>query len=109
MKLTISFKHLEHTTSLDEKIREKSERLEKYLDGNVTADWVCWVEDNHHWAELKVHGRKSNFFAKGSAETMYKALDVVVEKMERQLEKHKQMVTEKIHQDHSDLAKYSVG
>jgi putative sigma-54 modulation protein len=107
MKLTISFKHLEHTPALDEKIREKSDRLSKFFDDNFTVDWVCWVEDNHHWAEMKVHGRKSNFFAKGSADTMYKVLDVVVEKMERQLEKHKQMITEKIHNDHSELPKYS--
>jgi putative sigma-54 modulation protein len=107
MKLTISFKHLEHTPALDEKIREKSQRLEKFFDGNFTVDWVCWVEDTQHWAEIKVHGRKSHFFAKGSADTMYKVLDVVVDKMERQLEKHKDMITEKIHTDHSELSKYS--
>ena len=33
MKLKISFKHLEHTPALDERIKEKSQKLKKYFEG----------------------------------------------------------------------------
>jgi len=90
MKLKISFKHLDHTPALDQRIKEKSEKFEKYFQGNTTIQWFCWVEDNKHWAEIKVHGPKFDFFAKASADNMYKSLDLVVDKMERQIEKQKE-------------------
>ena len=89
MKLKISFKHLEHTPALDQRIKEKSEKFEKYFQGNTTVQWFCWVEDNKHWAEIKVHGPKFDFFAKACADNLYKSLDLVVDKMERQIEKQK--------------------
>ena len=58
MKLKISFKHLEHTPSLDQRIKEKSEKFEKYFQGNTSVQWTCWVHHEEHWAEVKVHGTK---------------------------------------------------
>lgn len=97
MKLKISFKHLKHTPALDERIQEKSKHFEKYCDASCTVQWVCWVEDGQHWAEAKVHGPKFDFFAKASSDNLYKCLDLVVEKMERQFEKKKDMWKNKIH------------
>lgn len=99
MKLTISFKHMEHTPALDQRITEKSEHFEKYFKGNVSVQWFCWVHNNQHWAEVKIHGPKFDFFAKASADNMYKSLDLVVEKMERQFEKQKDMKRNKLHKE----------
>jgi putative sigma-54 modulation protein len=99
MKLTISFKHLKHTPALDERIQQKSEHFEKFFQGNIHVQWFCWVQDNHHWAEVKIHGPKFDFFAKASADNMYKSLDLVVEKIERQFEKQKSLRRNKIHND----------
>ena len=89
MKVKISCKHLEHSPWLDMKIQEKSERISKYLNGNVSVDWVCWTDEGSHWAEVKVHNGHEDFFAKASTESMYKTLDKVIHKLERQLEKQK--------------------
>lgn len=97
MKLKISFKHLKHTPALDERIKEKSEKLEKYFEGNTSVEWVCWVHGDEHWAEIKVHGPKFDFFAKGCSDNMYKSLDLCIEKMERQVEKKKDIYKNKIH------------
>lgn len=101
MKLKISFKHLDHTPALDQRIKEKSEKFEKYFQGNTSIQWFCWVEDNKHWAEIKVHGPKFDFFAKACADNLYKSLDLVVDKMERQIEKQK----EKMHSHSHDTPK----
>ena len=106
MKLKISFKHLDHTPALDERIKEKSEKLEKYFQGNISVNWVCWVQDEKHWAEVKVHGPKFDFFAKASAENLYKSLDCVIDKMERQVEKQKDVLRNKIHRDPYSTPKY---
>jgi putative sigma-54 modulation protein len=97
MKLKISFKHLKHTPALDERIKEKSEKLDKYFEGNTNVSWVCWVHGDEHWAEIKVHGPKFDFFAKAYADNMYKSLDLCIEKMERQFEKKKDIYKNKIH------------
>ncbi len=99
MKLKISFKHLDHTPALDQRITEKSEHFEKYFHGNISVHWLCWVHNDEHWAEVKIHGPKFDFFAKASADNMYKSLDLVVEKAERQFEKQKDMSRNKIHKE----------
>ena len=106
MKLKITFKHLDHTPALDERIKEKSEKFEKYFQGNISVSWVCWVHEEKHWAEVKVHGPKFDFFAKASADNMYKSLDLVVEKMERQIEKQKDQMRNKLHKNPYETPKY---
>lgn len=106
MKLKISFKHLEHTPSLDQRIKEKSAKFEKYFQGNTNIQWFCWVHNEEHWAEIKVHGPKFNFFAKACADNMYKSLDLVVEKMERQIERQKDQKRNKLHSNPYSNPKY---
>lgn len=106
MKLKISFKHLDHTPSLDTRIKEKSEKFEKYFQGSIDCQWFCYVQEGKHWAEVKVHGPKFDFVAKASADNMYKSLDLVVEKMERQIEKQKSQWKNKIHHDPYSTPKY---
>ena len=104
MKLKISFKQLKHTEALDERIKEKSEKFNKYFQANIDVQWVCWVHDDKHWAEVKVIGPRFEFFAKACADNMYKSLDLVVEKIERQFEKQKDMY--KKHKDKYQSHKY---
>lgn len=89
MKVKISYKHLEHSPAIDERIFEKCEHISKYLNVNDPVDWVCWADEGHHWAEVKIHNSHGDFFAKASSESMYKTLDVVIHKLERQLQKEK--------------------
>ena len=106
MKLKITFKHLDHTPALDQRIKEKSEHFEKYFQGNLNVHWTCWVHNEEHFAEVKIHGPKFDFFAKGSADNMYKSLDIVVEKIERQFEKQKDLMRNKLHKAPYDSPKY---
>ncbi len=106
MKLKISFKHLDHTPALDQRIKEKSEKFEKYFEGNTSIQWFCWVHNDEHWAEIKVHGPKFDFFAKAYADNMYKSLDLVVDKMERQIEKQKDQMKDRLHAHPFSSPKY---
>jgi putative sigma-54 modulation protein len=106
MKLKISFKHFEHTPSLDLRIKEKSEKFEKYFKGNVNIQWFCWVHNDEHWAEIKVHGAKFDFFAKAFSDNMYKSLDLVIGKMEKQIEKQKDLKRNKLHSHPYATPKY---
>jgi putative sigma-54 modulation protein len=107
MNLKISFKHMHHTPALDQRIQEKSQKFEKYFQGQLKVDWHCWVHGDEHWAEVKVHGPKFDFFAKASADNLYKSLDLVVDKMERQMDKQKHLKRDKLHQDAYSSPKYN--
>ena len=90
MKISISFKNLEHTEALDEKIKEKTERLSKFFDGNISVHWVCHVDGPSHCADMKLSGPTFTFNASAKSETMYKTLDLVMDKIEKQLQKRKE-------------------
>ncbi|MBL6988720.1 MAG: ribosome-associated translation inhibitor RaiA [Bacteriovoracaceae bacterium] len=103
MKLKITFKHLEHTPSLDEKIREKSKKLEKYLDSSAVLNWTCFVKDGHHYAEVDVHNLHYDFHATANSDNLYKTLDLVIAKLTKQLSKKKEKVKDKIHKKKNPL------
>ena len=86
MKCVISFRNMEHTPSLDERIKDKSNRLEKFLDNNAELSWTCWTEHNSQFAELKINDGKRHFVAKADSPDLYKSLDLVIGKIENQIQ-----------------------
>ena len=102
MNVIISFKHLDHTEALDEIIHRKTQKLEKYFEGNFDVHWVCWCDEKQsHWAEIKVHGHSFDFIAKASTDSMYKTLDQVIEKIDKQMSKQKTKLRNKVHKNSS--------
>lgn len=102
MNVKISFKHLDHTEALDEMIQKKSQKLEKYFEGHFDVHWVCWCDEKQsHWAEVKVHGHSLDFYAKASSDLLYKTLDLVIEKVDKQMSKQKTKLRNKVHKNSS--------
>ena len=89
MKVTISFLNLEHTPALDERIQEKSAKLEKFIDGEINLKWSCYVKEGQHYAEVDLNGPTFHYHATGHTDNLYKTIDVAVEKLEKQLSKKK--------------------
>jgi len=97
MKVTISLLHLDHTESIDKRIQEKSEKLAKYFNGNIHCKWTCWVKEGNHYAEIDISGPTFSYHAKADSDSLYKTLDKVVHKMDRQLSKKRDKLKNKIH------------
>ncbi|MDA9793037.1 ribosome-associated translation inhibitor RaiA [Bacteriovoracaceae bacterium] len=100
MNVTISFKHLEHTESLDEKIKGKSKKFKKYFEGNFEVQWTCYVDEHEQVAEIKLNGPSFLYHSTGKSDSLYKALDLATSKMEAQLRKKKDQWKDKIHHKH---------
>ncbi len=104
MKVTVSFRHLDHTPALDERIQEKSEKIAKYLDGNLHLKWSCEVKDGReHYAEVEVLGPKFDYHAKAHSDSLYKTIDLVVAKIEKQVQKKKEKMLNKKKMPHKDM------
>ncbi len=103
MKITVSFINLEHTPSLDERIQEKSQKLAKYLGGKTHVKWSCYIKDNYHYAEIDLVGPSIECHATGKSQTMYKTIDQAINKLERQLNKKKEIFKNRMHRKGADL------
>lgn len=101
MKIVSTFRHLEHTPALDQKIEEKSKKLKKYFDGNLEVFWTCSVKNEiDHLAEIKLLGSGFEFHASGSSDSLYKSLDLAISKVEKQVQKKKDKRRDNIHHKH---------
>jgi len=86
MNLEITFRHMEHTESIDAKIREKMGKFgEHHLSSAANLNWTGWVEHHEHYANLHVKDHGHEFFVKAQSDNMYKTIDKVVTKLEAQL------------------------
>jgi len=98
MKLTLFFKNIDHTPALDYRIEQKSEHLAKFFEGGFEVQWYCYAKaKSGHSADICVIGPKYRLRATASDDNLYKCLDQVVDKMEKQLHKKKDIIREKIH------------
>ncbi len=87
MKTTITFRNIDHTDALDEKIKSKSSKLERLLGPESELNWVSWVENDVQISEARLHHRGEHYVAKSSDKNLYHTFDQVIEKLEAQIAK----------------------
>jgi putative sigma-54 modulation protein len=90
MQLEITGHHLEVTDSLNTYIREKAERLMRHFDQVINIHFILEVQKLRHKAEASLNVSGSHIFADSSANDMYAAIDALVDKLDRQIVKHKE-------------------
>lgn len=87
--LEITLRHLDHTESIDLKIRQKLERLQKkHFTPGATFQWTSWPDGAEFITTLKAHDKGRDYFVKTTADTLYKTIDLVTHKLEAQIERH---------------------
>jgi len=72
---------------------EKSERLKKYFDGNIHVTWTFSTEKERNIAHCHLVGNHMDYFGETDDESFTAAIDLTVEKIEKQIRKHKEIVT----------------
>lgn len=92
MEITVTFRRMEPAESLRAYAVEKISKIKKYLDVPLEAHIVLGVEKFRHSADvtLSVDGTR----LKGCEETedMYSAIDQVMDKIEKQLKRHRSRI-----------------
>lgn len=97
MDLKISFRHLDHSDGIEEKIKEKASRLSKYFHGHFNVDWTCDMDGDVHKSEVHVIGDHLSLHASSKKDNMYKTIDDALEKIEKQMSKKDNLVKDKMH------------
>lgn len=90
MQYSVTFRHMEPSDTLKEYSHDKLLRLEKYLDAVIDAEVVMTVEKFRHKAEVLVSSDGLKIKAEEETEDMYSAIDMVVDKLEKQIKRHRE-------------------
>ncbi len=90
MQLNITGHHVEVTPALNEYVTTKMEKLERHFDNVTNVHVVLGVEKVRQKAEATLHVSGADLFAECTDEDMYAAIDGLIDKLDRQVIKHKE-------------------
>ncbi len=107
MQLSISGQHVELTDSLNEYIHQKFGKINRHYDHITQVHVVLSVEKIEHLAEATAHVTGGELFANTSAQDMYASIDALVDKLDRQLIKHKEKTVARQHGSHQRSAHHN--
>jgi len=94
MQLSLTGHHLDITPALRDYVESKVARLERHFDHVTDIHCVLSVEKLRHRAEAKINVSGGTLFADAVEEDMYAAIDGMVDKLDRQVKKHKEKLTD---------------
>jgi putative sigma-54 modulation protein len=90
MQTTITGHHIEVTDSLRNYVNEKLQKLERHSDQVIDTHVILSVEKLVQKAEATVHVNGAKLFAEDSQADLYAAIDALIDKLDRQIIKHKE-------------------
>jgi putative sigma-54 modulation protein len=107
VNLTVNSRDLEVTPAMRMHIENGMEKIRKHFNHVIDAT-VFFMIDNatekalRHTAELTIHLKGKELYAEAHNEDLYHAIDAVVNKLERQVAKHKEKTQDHHHEKLSD-------
>ncbi|WP_261844112.1 ribosome hibernation-promoting factor, HPF/YfiA family [Aliamphritea ceti] len=90
MQINISGHHVELTDSLSNYVHSKFSKLERHFDNITNAQVTLSIEKSRQKAEGDVHVAGGQLFATHEHDDMYAAIDGLIDKLDRQVIKHKE-------------------
>jgi putative sigma-54 modulation protein len=95
MQTSVTFKNLPPSDHLKTYVKEKLDRFDRLLDNPAEANVVLSVEKFRHIAEISIIGDRLAINGKEEINDMYSAIDMVLDKIEKQIKKNKQKIRER--------------
>ena len=90
MQINIKGHNVELTESMQEYVNTKFQKLEKFFSHINNVHVILRVEKQQHTAEATLHVNQGDIHAVCDENNMYAAIDGLVDKLVRQLSKHKE-------------------
>ena len=90
MQTNITGHHLDITPALKSYVETKLEKLERHVDHITNIQVILSVEKLQQKAEATLHLKGADIFADAEHNDMYAAIDGLIDKLDRQVIKHKE-------------------
>ena len=88
--VSVTFRHLEPTEALKQYAEEKIHKVGKYFSHALDAHIILAVDTKENqWAEVELHTHGAKIHGKEQHPNLYAAIDLVIDKIERQVRKQK--------------------
>ena len=97
MNLNITGHHVEVTPAIREYVHGKLERVLRHFDQVTSSHVILSVEKLQQKAEVTLHVKGKDIFADATDADLYAAIDLVADKLDRQVVKHKEKVSHNHH------------
>ena len=94
MQINLTGHHVDLTSPLRDYVNSKMERLERHFDNVTNIHVILSVEKLRHKAEATMHVSGGHLFADATEADMYAAIDALTDKLDRQVKKHKEKITD---------------
>jgi len=95
MNLNVSGHHLEITPALRSYVRSKLERVTRHFDHVIDAHVILTVDKLRQKAEVTLHVRGKDLHCEQEEDDLYAAIDLLVDKLDRQVLRHKGKLQER--------------
>ena len=95
MQVAITFRHMETDEGVKIYVKEKVQKLQKYVENPREVHVVLTVEKFRHIAEITIVSDAGTFNSEGRNNDLYAAVDQMVEKMERQMRERREKARRK--------------
>jgi putative sigma-54 modulation protein len=89
MNLSISGHHVSVTAPLREYVTIKLERIRRHFDQVIDVHAVLSVDKLIQKVEIGIHVSGKDVFAHAQSSDLYAAIDLVIDKLDRQIMRHK--------------------
>ncbi len=109
MQTAVTFKNLDPSENLKSYVCNKLDRFDRFLDNPAEASVVLAVEKFRHQAEINISGDRLNINSKEETDNMYSAIDMVLDKLKKQIKKSKQKIRERRSGSKGKAKKFDTG
>ncbi len=99
MQITITARHFELTKAIRDHVETACLKLDKYFDQIITIHVTLALENSRNLCEMSLHASKFGLQSQSEEVDMYLSIDNTIDKMEAQVKKLKDRVTD--HHKHS--------
>ena len=93
MNMNLTGNHLDITPALRDYVVAKLDRVTRHFDHVIDVNVVLAVDKLQHKAEVNLHTRGKDIHVEAIEADMYAAIDALIDKLDRQVVKHKEKLT----------------
>jgi putative sigma-54 modulation protein len=99
MNLNLTGRHLEITPAIRQHVSDKFAKIKNHFDNVIDVNVILSVEKLQQKAEASVHISGKTIFVECEDANLYVAIDNLIDKLDRQIIKHKEKFTARRHDD----------
>lgn len=94
MQVSVTFRQLEPSEALRNYVTDRLKKFKRYLEGPLEAHVVLGLEKFRHLADVTINSNGRMIKGREENADMYAAIDLVMDKIDMQLRKHRERLRE---------------